>query len=292
VRSTPARALHNGQLIVDRYAVNKITAEPFRLPHNTASVELVNQMTGEQSTRNLRWDELSRISVYVTRRDTQGVLHGPTQGLRPEVSQPAAYNHARVRGPVIHRLGFTPGGVNARRPPVASLLGVGRPSTVLRRVRAVVVDSVKGQAIAVAISQCPFSKWLKVFPVRDVRDASASVPLPSDRFWVIAACFHPRPDCVKPRAPHAMSSIPGRTSFAAAAFACSQPKVVESPVCDRSAITTNWDKAKSAFQKRWADNSPVAVSVADFRKRMNTRHRHARITIVRPTTANNTIGIR
>lgn len=49
--------LHNGQLIIDRYSVNKITAEPFRLPHNTVSGELINQMTGEQSTRNLRWDE-------------------------------------------------------------------------------------------------------------------------------------------------------------------------------------------------------------------------------------------
>jgi len=57
MRSTPARMLHNVQLIVDRYSVSKITAEPFRLPHNTVSVELVNQMTGEQSTRNLRWDE-------------------------------------------------------------------------------------------------------------------------------------------------------------------------------------------------------------------------------------------
>ena len=58
MRSTPARMLHNGQLIVDRYQVNKITAEPFRIPQNTVSVELANQMTGEQSTRNLRWDEI------------------------------------------------------------------------------------------------------------------------------------------------------------------------------------------------------------------------------------------
>jgi hypothetical protein len=57
MRSTPARMLHNGQLIVDRYSVSKIKAEPFRLPHNTVSVELINQMTGEESTRNLRWDE-------------------------------------------------------------------------------------------------------------------------------------------------------------------------------------------------------------------------------------------
>jgi hypothetical protein len=57
VRSTPARMLHNGQLIVDRHSVHRIAAEPFRLPHTTVSVELVNQMTGEQSMRNLRWDE-------------------------------------------------------------------------------------------------------------------------------------------------------------------------------------------------------------------------------------------
>jgi len=49
--------LHNGQLIVDRYSVSKVSTEPFRLPHNTVSVELTNQLSGEQSTRNLRWDQ-------------------------------------------------------------------------------------------------------------------------------------------------------------------------------------------------------------------------------------------
>jgi hypothetical protein len=55
VRSTPARALRHGQLIVDRYSVSKITAEPYRLPHNTVSVELTDQITGVKTTRTLRW---------------------------------------------------------------------------------------------------------------------------------------------------------------------------------------------------------------------------------------------
>jgi hypothetical protein len=48
MRSTPARVLHNGQLIVDRYSLSKIAVEPFRLPYNTVSVDLTNQLTGEQ----------------------------------------------------------------------------------------------------------------------------------------------------------------------------------------------------------------------------------------------------
>jgi hypothetical protein len=80
VRSTPARMLHNGQLIVDRYAVNKITAEPYRLPHNTVSVELVNQMTGEESTRTLRWDQ------HVTTEEPFEVAIGETGKLRVELA--------------------------------------------------------------------------------------------------------------------------------------------------------------------------------------------------------------
>jgi hypothetical protein len=72
--------LHNGQLIVDRYSVSKITAEPFRLPHNTVSVELVNQMTGEQSTRNLRWDE------QVTTEEPLEVEVGQTGKIKVELA--------------------------------------------------------------------------------------------------------------------------------------------------------------------------------------------------------------
>jgi hypothetical protein len=49
--------LHQDQLLVDRDSVNKITNVEFPLPQNTVTVELANQITGEQSTRNLRWDE-------------------------------------------------------------------------------------------------------------------------------------------------------------------------------------------------------------------------------------------
>ena len=72
--------LHNGQLIVDRYSVSKITAEPFRLPHNTVSVELTKQLTGEQSTRNLRWDE------HVTTEEPFEVDVGETAKVRVELA--------------------------------------------------------------------------------------------------------------------------------------------------------------------------------------------------------------
>jgi hypothetical protein len=57
VRSTPARALRPDQLLVDRHSVNKINSVAYPLPQNTVTVELTNQLTGEQSTRNLRWDQ-------------------------------------------------------------------------------------------------------------------------------------------------------------------------------------------------------------------------------------------
>jgi hypothetical protein len=49
--------LHQDQLLVDRYAVHKINKVEYPLPQNIVAVQLSNQMTGEQSTRNLRWDE-------------------------------------------------------------------------------------------------------------------------------------------------------------------------------------------------------------------------------------------
>jgi len=57
VRSTPARQLHKDQLLVERHAVHKINKVEYPLPQNTVTVELTNQLTGEQCTRNLRWDE-------------------------------------------------------------------------------------------------------------------------------------------------------------------------------------------------------------------------------------------
>jgi hypothetical protein len=73
--------LHNGQLIVDRYSVSKITAEPDRLRHNTVSVELVNQLAGEESMRNLRWDE------QVTTEEPLEVPVGRTGKITVELAQ-------------------------------------------------------------------------------------------------------------------------------------------------------------------------------------------------------------
>ena len=83
MRSTHARMLHNGQLLVDRSAVSRITAEPHRVPHNTASVVLINRRTGEQSTRNLRWDK------QVTTEEPLEVKIGETGKLRVELALPA-----------------------------------------------------------------------------------------------------------------------------------------------------------------------------------------------------------
>jgi hypothetical protein len=48
--------LRQDQLLIDRYAVNKITNVEYPLPQNVVTVHLTNQMTGQGSTRELQWD--------------------------------------------------------------------------------------------------------------------------------------------------------------------------------------------------------------------------------------------
>jgi hypothetical protein len=57
VRSTPARALRQDQLLVERHAVSKITKVDHAIPHNTVIIDVTNQITGEESARSLRWDQ-------------------------------------------------------------------------------------------------------------------------------------------------------------------------------------------------------------------------------------------
>jgi hypothetical protein len=57
MRSTPARLLHQDQLVVERFGVHKIREVEHAIPHNTVAVRMTHQMTGNWATRNLRWDE-------------------------------------------------------------------------------------------------------------------------------------------------------------------------------------------------------------------------------------------
>ena len=57
MRSTPARLLRQDQLLVERFGVHKIREVEHALPHNTVTVRMTHQMTGNWATRNLRWDE-------------------------------------------------------------------------------------------------------------------------------------------------------------------------------------------------------------------------------------------
>jgi hypothetical protein len=57
MRSTPARMLHQDQLLVERFGVHKIRKVEFPLPQNTVTVRMTQQITGSLATRNLRWDE-------------------------------------------------------------------------------------------------------------------------------------------------------------------------------------------------------------------------------------------
>jgi hypothetical protein len=72
--------LRQDQLLLDRYAVHKITKVEYPLPQNLVAVQLSNQMTGEQSTRNLRWDE------QVTTEEPFEVQVGETGKIKVELA--------------------------------------------------------------------------------------------------------------------------------------------------------------------------------------------------------------
>jgi hypothetical protein len=57
VKSTPARLLHKDHLLVERFGVHKIRQVEHAIPHNTVTVRMTHQMTGNWATRNLRWDQ-------------------------------------------------------------------------------------------------------------------------------------------------------------------------------------------------------------------------------------------
>jgi hypothetical protein len=80
VISTPARLLRQDQLLVERHSVGKINKVEYPLPQNTVTVELTNQITGQQSTRNLRWDE------QVTTEEPFRVMIGETGKIRVELA--------------------------------------------------------------------------------------------------------------------------------------------------------------------------------------------------------------
>jgi hypothetical protein len=48
--------LRQDQLLVERYDVHKITKVEYPLPQNIVTVHLKDQMTGEESMRDLQWD--------------------------------------------------------------------------------------------------------------------------------------------------------------------------------------------------------------------------------------------
>jgi hypothetical protein len=68
---------------VERYAAHKINKVEYPLPQNTVTVKLTNQLTGEQSTRNLRWDE------QVTTEEPLEVPIGENGKITVELASPA-----------------------------------------------------------------------------------------------------------------------------------------------------------------------------------------------------------
>jgi hypothetical protein len=80
MRSTPARLLHQDQLLVERFGVHKIREVEHAIPHNTVTVRMTHQMTGNWATRNLRWDE------QVTTEDPLEVAIGDTGKITLELA--------------------------------------------------------------------------------------------------------------------------------------------------------------------------------------------------------------
>jgi hypothetical protein len=80
VRSTPARLLHQDQLLVERFGVFKINKVDYPIPQNTVTVDMAHQITGARAARNLRWDE------QVTTEETFEVKIGETGKIRVELA--------------------------------------------------------------------------------------------------------------------------------------------------------------------------------------------------------------
>jgi hypothetical protein len=72
--------LHQDQFLVERDAVSKITKVDHAIPHNTVIAEVTNQVTGEESTRTLRWDQ------HVTTEEPFEVAIGETGKLSVELA--------------------------------------------------------------------------------------------------------------------------------------------------------------------------------------------------------------
>jgi hypothetical protein len=80
MKSTPARLLHQDQLVVERFGVHKIRVVEHAVPHNTVTVRMTHQMTGNWATRNLRWDE------QVTTEEPFEVVIGDTGKITVELA--------------------------------------------------------------------------------------------------------------------------------------------------------------------------------------------------------------
>ena len=96
MKSTPARALRENQLHVERFGVHKIQRVEFPLPQNTVTVHMTHQMTGTWVTRNLRWDE------RVTTEEPLEVKIGETGKITLELallSPPPTNTESRTRRP-------------------------------------------------------------------------------------------------------------------------------------------------------------------------------------------------
>ena len=61
MRSAPARMLRQNDLLVERAAVSKINKVDYSIPLNVVTVDLSDQIPGEQSTRTLAWDSWHTI---------------------------------------------------------------------------------------------------------------------------------------------------------------------------------------------------------------------------------------
>jgi hypothetical protein len=100
--------LYQDQLLVERDAVSKINKVNHAIPQNTVIAEVTNQVTGEESTRTLHWDqqltteeplevaigETGKITVELAlQRDEEA---GRSTATRSPISQ---LDRSRGRGP-------------------------------------------------------------------------------------------------------------------------------------------------------------------------------------------------
>ncbi len=140
-------------------------------------------------------------------------------GRRSALGLPASMKAAVVAGirkPVLARNQY-PGNAIGSLPgvaPVGLLDGVGRPSTVFRAIRAIIVASINSQLRRIAVLSSPSGEGRVILPLRTHGDPPSAVVGKLRMGGPLASTAHSTPDVVQPCSPLAVPEVSADDTFA------------------------------------------------------------------------------